>query len=52
MTYIYKTSTVSLKKKGKNWDLTVEWEGDQRRFWINFPFPLLKIIKQEKVGDI
>lgn len=52
MTYIYKTSTVSLKKVGKDWDLTVEWEGKKRRFWINFPFPLLKIIDQKKEGDI
>jgi len=52
MTFVYKTSTVGLKKVGKDWDLTVEWEGPKRKFWINFPFPLLKIIKQEKIGDI
>ena len=52
MTYIYKTPSVSLKKVAKNWELIVEWEGPKRRFWINFPFPLLKIIKQKKVGDI
>lgn len=52
MTYIYKTSSVSLKKAGKNWELTVNWEGAKRRFWINFPWPLLKIIKQTKIGDI
>lgn len=48
---IYKSSTVTLKKTGKDWDLTVNWEGNKRRFWINFPFPLLKIIAQEKVDD-
>jgi len=52
MTYIYKSSTVNLSKAGKNWDLTVEWEGKKRRFWINFPFPLLKVIAQKKEGDI
>ena len=52
MTYIYKSSTVSLKKVGSDWDLTVEWEGKKRRFWINFPFPLLKIINQKMEGDI
>ena len=52
MTYIYKTPSVSLKKVAKNWELIVEWEGPKRRFWINFPFPLLKIIKQKKVGDM
>ena len=52
MTYVYRTSSVSLKKVGKNWELTVEWEGSKRRFWINFPWPLLKIIKQKKIGDM
>ena len=52
MTYIYKSSTVSLKKAGGNWDLTVEWEGKMKKFWINFPFPLLKIIDQKMEGDV
>ena len=52
MTYVYKSSTVSLKKAGQNWDLTVEREGRKKRFWVNFPFPLLKIISQRLDGDI
>jgi len=52
MTYVYKSSTTSLKKVGKNWDLTVEWEGRKKRFWVNFPFPLLKIINQKLESDM
>lgn len=48
---VYKSSTVTFIKKGKNWDLTVNWEGNRRKFWVNFPFPLLKIVAQKRVGD-
>tara|TARA_B110000046_G_scaffold50065_1_gene55827 strand:+ start:4505 stop:5164 length:660 start_codon:yes stop_codon:yes gene_type:complete len=49
---VYKTDSVDLIKKGKEWVLTVNWEGEQRKFWINFPWPLLSITKQEKIDDL
>lgn len=49
---VYKTKSVDLIKKGKEWVLTVNWEGEQRKFWINFPWPLLSITKQEKIDDL
>ena len=45
MTVIYETSTVKLEKvKDQEYRLTVQWEGPHKRFWINFPFNLLKVI--------
>jgi len=44
MTVIYKTSTVKLEKTGdREYKLTVPWEGEHKKFWVNFPYPLLKI---------
>ena len=52
MTVVYHNNQTKLEKEGKDtWNLTVNWEGETKKFWINFPFPLLKIIKQEKVKD-
>tara|TARA_Y100000591_G_C21751001_1_gene654745 strand:- start:151 stop:819 length:669 start_codon:yes stop_codon:yes gene_type:complete len=51
MSIVYNYNETKLVKKGKNrWELTVPWEGETKKFWVNFPFNLLKIIKQEKVG--
>lgn len=49
---VYRTESVDLIKKGKNWELTVNWEGEHRRFWVNFPWSILSIINQEKVDDL
>ena len=41
-----------LEQKSKNrWVLLVDWEGDKKKFWLNFPFQLLKIIEKKKIGD-
>jgi hypothetical protein len=49
---VYKTDSVGLEKSGNDeWTLTVNWEGDKKKFWINFPWPLLSITKQEKLGE-
>lgn len=49
---VYKTDSVELKKSGKGeWVLTVNWESDKRKFWINFPWPLLSVTKEEKIDD-
>ena len=49
---VYTTESVDLIKKGKEWVLTVNWEGKNRKFWVNFPWPLLSITKQEKIDDL
>ena len=49
---VYSTESVNLIKKGKEWVLTVNWEGEHRKFWVNFPWPLLSITKQEKIDDL
>ena len=50
---IYHTKTVNLEKRNKDeWTLTVDWHGPMRKFWTNFPFPLLRIISQDKVSDV
>lgn len=49
---IYKTESVQLEKSRKDeWMLTINWEGDKKKFWINFPWPLLYVTKQEKIDD-
>ena len=51
MKAVYNHNQTKLVQKGKDtWELSVEWEGETKKFWVNFPFNLLKIIKQEKVG--
>ena len=52
MRVVYHNNQTKLEKKSKDtWNLTVNWEGPTKKFWINFPYPLLKIIKQTKVKD-
>jgi len=47
MRVVYHNNQTKLEKKSKDtWNLTVNWEGPTKKFWINFPYPLLKIIKQ------
>ena len=47
MLVVYHNNQTKLEKKSKDtWNLTVNWEGPTKKFWINFPYPLLKIIKQ------
>jgi len=53
MKVVYNKNNTILEKNQKNqWNLSVEWEGENRKFWLNFPFYLLKIIDQKKEGDI
>ncbi len=56
MTIIYKNDNVILKKlkKKKEYELTANWEKNIKTFWVNFPFPYLKIINEEnneKTGE-
>lgn len=45
MKVVYNKNNTILEKNQKNqWNLSVEWEGENRKFWLNFPFYLLKII--------
>lgn len=53
MKIVYNKNNTKLQQKSKNqWFLSVEWEGENRKFWLNFPFHLLKIVEQKKEGDI
>ena len=46
MSIVYNYNETKLVKKGKDrWELTVPWEGETKKFWVNFPFNLLKIMK-------
>ena len=49
MTIIYKNDNVTLKKlkKKKEYELTANWENNIKTFWVNFPFPYLKIVNEE-----
>mgnify|MGYP001431144415 CR=1 FL=1 len=52
MTIIFKNNNVTLKKlKQKNhYELKTDWEKNIKAFWVNFPFPYLKII-DEKINN-
>jgi hypothetical protein len=53
MKIVYNKNNTKLLQKSKNqWFLSVEWEGENRKFWLNFPFHLLKIVEQKKEGDL
>ena len=53
MKIVYNKNNTKLQQKSKNqWFLSVEWEGENRKFWLNFPFHLLKIVEQKKEGDL
>jgi hypothetical protein len=53
MKVVYNKNNTKLQQKTKNkWIFSVEWEGENRKFWLNFPFQLLKIVEQKKEGDI
>ena len=53
MKIVYNKHNTKLEQKSKNqWFLSVEWEGENRKFWLNFPFQLLKIIEQQKESDM
>ena len=53
MKIIYKNNgDTKLEQKSKNqWFLLVNWEGETKKFWLNFAFQLLKIIEKKKIGD-
>jgi hypothetical protein len=53
MKIVYDNKKTKLVKKSKNtWDLSVEWQGGKKKFWINFPFPLMKIISTENINEM
>ena len=53
MKIVYNKNNTKLQQKSKNqWFLSVEWEGENRKFWLNFPLHLLKIVEQKKEGDL
>ena len=53
MKIVYNKNNTKLEQKSKNqWFLSVEWEGENRKFWLNFPFHLLKIVEQKKEDEL
>ena len=53
MKIVYDNKKTKLVKKTKDtWDLSVEWQGQTKKFWINFPFPLMKIISTDNIDDM
>ena len=51
MVLIYKDNQIIITKKNKNaFKINIKnWDGKYKKFWVNFPFSLMKII--EKKGD-
>ena len=49
MVLIYKDSQVSITKESKKefMILVKDWDGKYKKFWVNFPLSLLKLIKKE-----
>ena len=51
MSTIYHKHNTKLTKLSKGrYKLDVEWDGLQKKFWVNFPFSLIKVIKREDAG--
>lgn len=52
MKIVYHNGKTKIEEKNKkNWYFFVEWEGDSKKFWLNFPYHLLKIIEEKKEND-
>jgi hypothetical protein len=53
MKIVYDNKKTKLVNKTKDtWDLSVEWQGQTKKFWINFPFPLMKIIATDNIDEM
>jgi hypothetical protein len=49
---IYKDNQVSITKS-KEFSMNIkDWNGKYQKFWANFPFSLMNVLKQEKKGDV
>ena len=48
MVLIYNDSQVSITKNKKEFIIYVkDWDGKYKKFWVNFPLSLLKLVKRE-----
>lgn len=53
MKIIYKNDKTKIEKIGnENFYFFVEWQGENRKFWLNFPFNLLKITKDKDENEL
>jgi len=50
MTVVYEDSELVIKKKNKKEFIFLikKWDGEYKKFWVNFPFSLIKIISTKK----
>jgi hypothetical protein len=47
-----KYSKTKIEKKSKNtFVITINFKGPNKKFWVNFPWSLFKIIKKEDIGN-
>jgi len=53
MVLIYEDSEVSINKKKKDeFDIFIKsWDGKYKKFWVNFPFSLMKLIGKKSGED-
>ena len=51
MVLIYEDSEVSINKKKKNeFEIFIKsWDGKYKKFWVNFPLSLMKLIGKKAV---
>lgn len=53
MKIIYKNDKTKIEKIGnENFYFFVEWQGENRKFWLNFPFNLLKITEDKDENEL
>lgn len=53
MKIIYKNDKTKIEKIGKEkFYFFVEWQGENRKFWLNFPFNLLKITEDKDENEL
>ena len=53
MTVVYEDGELVIKKKNKKEFIFLikKWDGEYKKFWVNFPFSLIKIISTKKEKD-
>ena len=52
MKIIYKNDKTKIEKIGnEKFYFFVEWQGENRKFWLNFPFNLLKITEDKDENE-
>ena len=53
MTVVYEDGELVIKKKNKKEFIFLikNWDGEYKKFWVNFPFSLIKIISTKKEKD-